>query len=162
MLAMCYEAHAHHDRVSSWLREKRFVHSSSLRLATSPITELGFVRIASGPAGFASGVDEAQTDLERLVAQQGLAFVEDRLRASPLPQWVRKFTQTTDGHLLQVAVSHGLTLATLDRGIRGAEVIPEIHVQPLRVQEAGVLVDKYPVDTHSVDEYSNDDGLWLR
>ena len=152
LLAMRYEAHAHHVRVSNWLREKRFIHSESLRLATSPITELGFVRIASGPAGFASDVDEAQTDLERLVAQQGLAFVDDRLRAYPLPHWVQKFTQTTDGHLLQVAVSHGLTLATLDRGIRGAEVIPELREHPLRVQEAGVRVD----------EYSNDDGLWLR
>jgi predicted nucleic acid-binding protein len=152
LLAMRYEAHAHHDRVSSWLREKRFIHSNSLRLATSPITELGFVRIASGPAGFANDVGEAQADLERLVGQQGLAFVEDRLRAYPLPQWVQKFTQTTDGHLLQVAVSHGLTLATLDRGIRGAEVISEIHVHPLRVQEAGVLGDAY----------SNDDGLWVR
>jgi predicted nucleic acid-binding protein len=150
---MRYEAHAHHLRVDCWLREKRFIHSESLRLATSPITELGFVRIASGPAGFASDVDVAQADLERLIAHHGLAFVEDRLRAYPLPHWVRKFTQTTDGHLLQVAASHGLTFATLDRGIRGAEVIPEIREHPSGVQDAGVLVDAYPHDGG---------GLWMR
>jgi uncharacterized protein len=151
LLAMRYEAHVHHVRVARWLDDLRFIHAEVLHLATSPITELGFVRIASGPAGFAGDINEAQIDLERLVIRHGLAFIDDRLRAYPLPHWVRKSAQTTDGHLLQVAASHGLILATLDRGIRGAEIIPETPEHPAMVRESGILNNP---QTHG--------GLWLQ
>jgi len=49
----------------------------------------------------------------------------DALGAERLPKWVKTGSQTTDGHLVALAAAHGSILATLDRGIPGAFVIPE-------------------------------------
>ena len=107
LLAMSYEPHVHHARVDHWLRQCRLIYGATLALATSPITELGFVRIASGPARFARAVRAAQDDLERLITQNGILFVGDRLPARRLPRWVSRSAQTTDGHLVELATSHG-------------------------------------------------------
>ena len=163
LLAMFYVPHVHHSRVDQWLQQCRIIHGSALTLTTSPITELGFVRIASGSAGFASGVSEAQQDLERLITRSGLLLVGDRLSARRLPRWVHRSSQTTDGHLVELAASHGMILATLDRGVLGAELIPDLPDHPFAVNEPGILAEgefglapaDYPVTTRSV-------GLWLR
>jgi hypothetical protein len=48
----------------------------------------------------------------------------DRNDISSLPKWVKSPAQTTDGHLLQLAIANGAVLATLDEGIPGAFLIP--------------------------------------
>ena len=163
LLAMYYVPHVHHKRVDHWLRQCRIIYGAALTLATSPITELGFVRIASGSTGFAPSVAAAQRDLERLITQNGILFVGDRLPARRLPRWVSRSAQTTDGHLVELATSHGMILATLDRGVPGAELIPDLPEHPFEVRESEVLADEgfrlpaaeYPAPTRSV-------GLWLR
>jgi len=52
-----------------------------------------------------------------------------------LPDWVRKPKQVTDGHLLQLAAKHGGVLVTLDSGIPGATLIPEVQHNHPSVRE---------------------------
>ncbi len=49
LVAFGYANHIHHLRVINWLGDLRG-NQRTLRLATCAITELGFVRIATGPA----------------------------------------------------------------------------------------------------------------
>jgi hypothetical protein len=51
-------------------------------------------------------------------------FVHDGNDISLLPSCVTASRQTTDGHLVELAKSHGAVLATLDEGIPGAYLIP--------------------------------------
>ena len=52
-------------------------------------------------------------------------FISDDHDISHLPGWVKQPKQITDGHLAQLAKANGAVLATLDRGIPGAFLIPE-------------------------------------
>ena len=96
---------------------------SAVKLATCPTTELYFVRVASGPARFASSVMEARKDLERLKLREHMLFISDRLLGHELPDWVTKSAHTTDGHLLMLAKLNGARLVTLDQFIPDAEII---------------------------------------
>jgi hypothetical protein len=51
--------------------------------------------------------------------------LDDGLDANRLPRWVGKSKQVTDGHLLQLAIDHRATFATLDEKIPGALLIPK-------------------------------------
>jgi len=52
------------------------------------------------------------------------SFINDDHDISQLPVWVKTAKRVTDGHLLRLAKSNGAVLATLDRGIPGALLIP--------------------------------------
>jgi hypothetical protein len=52
-------------------------------------------------------------------------FIADHLDVTHLPSWVKTAKQTTDGHLATLARANETTLATLDRRIPGAYLIPE-------------------------------------
>jgi hypothetical protein len=97
---------------------------SHVKLATCAITELGFVRVASGPTRLAANVPEALNDLKLLKLRERMMFLSDRMLAGELPVWVTKSPQTTDGHLVMLAKANGARLATLDRAIVDAELIP--------------------------------------
>jgi hypothetical protein len=96
LLALRYESHIHHQRASRWLEELRSGERQDLILASCAITEGRF------------------------------CFLPDALSAERLPSWVTKSKQTTDGHLVQLASTWGAKLATLDTGIPGAVLIPEL------------------------------------
>jgi hypothetical protein len=53
-----------------------------------------------------------------------LGHIADANDILALPGWVDRPGQVTDGHLLELAVSHGAVLATLDQGIPGAYLLP--------------------------------------
>jgi predicted nucleic acid-binding protein len=126
LLAMAYEAHVHHTLVWTWLDRQRTWHAPShVKLATCAITELRFIRIASGPTRLAASVREARADLERLKRRQHMVFINDRVLAGELPEWVIKGPPTTDGHLVMLARANGAQLATLDPSIVGAELISQ-------------------------------------
>ena len=126
LLALGYKEHMHHKLVTMWLDEQRARHAPShVKLATCAITELGFVRIASGPPRLAANVREARNGLELLKLQERMMFFSDRVVVRELPEWVTKSAQTTDGHLLMLARTNGARLATLDQSIAGAELISE-------------------------------------
>ena len=120
LISFGHTEHQFHERVANW--------SASLtgipQFATSPITELGFVRIVSQVYG--TTIPRAQTLLTDLKEFEGLDFIflADDHDASKLPSWVERAKDTTDGHLAELAKAHGCILATLDENIPGAFVIP--------------------------------------
>ena len=65
LLALGYWKHDHSGRVRLWMSRLQ-QHACELPLfVTCAITELGFVRIASGGGGFAANVNAARLDLRR-------------------------------------------------------------------------------------------------
>jgi uncharacterized protein len=139
LLAMGYTRHVHYARVNSWVSRLEAERGKDhVVFTTCPITELGFVRIASGKAGYAANVDVARADLRAVKSVQNMVFVPDDIHTHHLPAWVRKSPQTTDGYLLALAKSHGGHLATLDRFIPDAALIPEETGEPLMVRDEAV------------------------
>jgi predicted nucleic acid-binding protein len=121
LLAWGLDAHPHHDRTRRWLAGLR---GSDTTLCTTPITELGFLRVAAQPA-YARQLADGRRILDSMRRAPGFAhaFLPDAVPCDRLPAWVQTPAQTTDGHLLAVAAKHGAKLATLDTGIPGALLI---------------------------------------
>ncbi len=136
LLALGFVYHVHHRRVEAWVRRARENSDDRVVLASCSITEIGFVRVASGGAALASSVGKAKEELLRLRCTKELVFLHDRVSVEYLPEWVSKPAQVTDGHLLQLARFHGARLATLDTGIPGAEWIADEPSGPMEVRDS--------------------------
>jgi len=124
LVAFGIAEHEFHERVANWVRDLGA--AEPLELATCSITEIGFVRIVAQTPQYAFNVSEARILLLRLKARHGevFTFIADDHDATRLPGWVKGPKQVTDGHLVQLAKANGAVLATLDRGIPGALLIP--------------------------------------
>lgn len=123
LLALGFQNHEFHNRVALWVRTEQ-----PADLATCSITELGFVRVLAQAPGYGLAIGQARTLLVRLkesVSPQ-FTFINDSHDVSHLPSWVKTARQITDGHLAQLAKANGAVLATLDRKIPGAFLIPEL------------------------------------
>jgi uncharacterized protein len=122
LIAACVAGHEHHARVEAWLAGLSVGDS----LATSSITELGFVRVLNQAPQYRVPVREAVAMVKRLhaVKTRPVRRLEDALGVGDLPGWVGAGRQLTDGHLTALAAHHGARLATLDAGIPGAFLIP--------------------------------------
>ena len=123
LVALGFQQHEFHRRVTEWLRR-----NSPIHLATCSITELGFIRILAQAQEYGLAVAEARVLLLRLKALHEPRFtvLQDGNDASRLPAWVKTAKQITDGHLAELAKANGAVLATLDKKIPGAFLIPEI------------------------------------
>jgi uncharacterized protein len=121
LIALGFREHEFHAPVATWVRKL----NSGDELVTCAITELGFVRVLVQLAQAELSVDETKNILQWLksVGVQ-FTFVTDDHDASRLPGWAKTPKQTTDGHLAELAKAHGAKLATLDRSIPGAFLIP--------------------------------------
>jgi predicted nucleic acid-binding protein len=160
LLAMRYADHVHHARVMTWAAKLVAEHGrDQAAFATCPITELGFVRVGSGKAGYAASVKKAQADLHILQTEQNTLFIPDGIPTRDLPAWVRKSAQTTDGYLLELAKSYGGYLATLDRFIPGALLIPDETEQPLMVREEPVHSEWATHSAHGISTRSGSTGI---
>jgi uncharacterized protein len=122
LIALAHQGHADHARVIRWFAS---LIGSEARLATCAITEVGFVRV-SIQAGFENTVPDAVETLLGLKASSRVPFdlIPDSLGTDRLPSYVVGAKQVTDGHLLQLAKESSLQLASLDKGIPGAYLIP--------------------------------------
>lgn len=122
LLALAHQGHADHSRVIRWFAS---LIGSEARLGTCAITEVGFVRV-SIQAGFENNAPEAAETLTGLKQSSRIPFdlIPDSLGADRLPSCVLGVKQVTDGHLLALAEESSMRLATLDKGIPGAYVIP--------------------------------------
>jgi predicted nucleic acid-binding protein len=122
LLALGLLKHEFHNRVAVWVRKQQ-----PIDLATCSITELGFVRILSQTPEYGLTTGDACALLDRLKKDSSMQFrfIADTHDISCLPSWVKTAKQLTDGHLAQLAKSNGALLATLDRKIPGAFLIPE-------------------------------------
>jgi len=121
LVAFGLAEHEFHQRVATWVASE-----GSASFSSCPITELGFIRVVSQPQAHGLALDQARRILVRLKSAVGFRFIPDDLDISQLPAWVKTPPQSTDGYLVQLARAHGATLATLDRKIPGAFVIPLI------------------------------------
>jgi len=121
LLALGHAAHVHHDRVAKWVATL----NGDQVLATSSITELGFVRIAP-QARLSPDVATARDLLAQLRASTRPPFVRlaDDVGADSLPTWADTPGATTDGHLSALAGKRRATLATLDERIPDSFLIP--------------------------------------
>jgi len=124
LVALGFLEHEFHQRVALWVR--RLAAKGTPDLATCSITELGFVRVLAQAPQYAFTVDQACELLQRLKAARvvNFTFIADGHDTSHLPGWVKMARQTTDGHLVRLAAASGAALATLDRRIPEAFLIP--------------------------------------
>ena len=127
LLALIVLEHEFHARVGSWV--ERLGGSSVPELATCAITELGFVRVLGQAQQYGCSVQQARDLLLKVKQSDAIrwSFIPDDRDVSHLPRWVRAPKQTTDGHLADLARANKAVLATLDRRIPGAFVIPQRH-----------------------------------
>jgi predicted nucleic acid-binding protein len=123
LIALGYTRHQSHRQVGAWVSELRA--TGGANFATCAITELAFVRVGA-QAGYYVDVAMAKKALHVLKTTKTATFriLEDDLGADALPAWAKTPNRTTDGHLLELAACHGVKLATLDKGIPRAFLIP--------------------------------------
>ena len=121
LIAFGVTQHQFHQRLVDWIHSQR-----GSTFLTSPVTEIGFVRVVASVALYDLSVTQAKALLLGMKANraQPLTFLSDANDISALPAWVNSPAQTTDGHLLQLASANGAVLATLDEGITEAFLIP--------------------------------------
>jgi predicted nucleic acid-binding protein len=124
LLALVFVEHESHLRVGGWIG--KLLMDADSELATCAITELGFVRIASTVPAFGVTYGQARAGLLRLKSdsKRRFIFLSDNLGVDRLPPWVKAGKQITDGHLVELARTHRAKLATCDRKIPGALLIP--------------------------------------
>jgi uncharacterized protein len=124
LLALVILEHEFHAHVASWLG--RLDARGVPEMATCSITELGFVRVLGQAQQYGSSVAQARELLLKVKNSDGIRwiFIPDDRDISCLPRWVRTSKQTTDGHLAELARANEAVLATLDRRIPGAFLIP--------------------------------------
>ncbi|MBZ5645059.1 MAG: PIN domain-containing protein [Acidobacteriia bacterium] len=124
LLALAIWEHEFHARVARWV--ERIGARGVPELATCSITELGFVRVLGQAQQYGASVAQARELLLELKNSERVRwiFIPDDHDISHLPKWVRTPKQTTDGHLAGLAKANEAVLATLDRRIPGAFVIP--------------------------------------
>jgi hypothetical protein len=120
LIASAWPNHVHHAAARRW-----FDTSSSAGWATTPVTELGFVRISSNrnviPGAATPG--NALGVLRALCALPGHEFWPDdaRLVEPPFPtDRLGTHKQLTDLHLAALATRKKGKLVTFDRGISNA------------------------------------------
>jgi predicted nucleic acid-binding protein len=138
LLAFWYKEHVWYSRVTRWIQHVKLTEGGHSMFATCAIVDLGFIRIASGTSRLAENLSVARADLRRVKAELGLTLLGDDLDGNQLPVWVTRSAQTTDGHLLELATQYQMRFATLDSGIPGAVLIPELDA-PSMVREPTVL-----------------------
>ena len=124
LLAWGWADHVDHSRAASWIggiKQKRGV-----KLLTSAIPELGFVRVSVQRAAGSLEVKEAVATLAGMLRSLGgnHSFLPDNLPSSAFPSWCASASRTTDAHLLALAQKNEAELATLDTGIPGAFLLP--------------------------------------
>jgi uncharacterized protein len=124
LVALGFLEHQFHNRVTNWIND--LISKGVPEVASCSITELGFIRVLAQAPQYNVSVEQARILLTRLKINKTLKFifVVDDQEVSKLPAWVKTAKQTTDGHLVQVAKAHGAVLATVDRKIPTALVIP--------------------------------------
>ncbi|HEV2195353.1 MAG TPA: TA system VapC family ribonuclease toxin [Candidatus Acidoferrum sp.] len=123
LVAICVVQHEFHERVATWMNQS--ARSGKAELITCAVTELGFLRVLAQAPSYSFTVEHGIELLSRLKSSKEyrFGFLPDELGIDQLPRWVKGPKQITDGHLAELAKTHGATLATLDEGIPSAMII---------------------------------------
>lgn len=126
LIALAWPNHVHHQPARDWFDARR-----ARGWATTPVTELGFVRVSSNKKVIpdAATPGAALEVLRSLCGLDGHEFWADESRLVEPPFNVDRLgshQQVTDIHLAALAAHKAGTLATFDRGItRG--LAPEVR-----------------------------------
>jgi uncharacterized protein len=134
LIALCDGNHTLSESAHRWWAKR-----GSESWATCPITENGFVRIASHPSypNSPGGLEITLTILREFCAKSGHGFWADdvSLREVLVKGHVLTHKQVTDVYLLALAVKHEGKLATFDKtiltkfvkdGDQALEIIPQV------------------------------------
>ena len=108
LIACGWESNTEYVRASRWLLKAD-------SFATCSVTEMGFLRVSLSPA-FRATFDEAMAALLAIVALRSHRFITDATSARALPQGLTG-KDVTDAHLVSLARSHKLKLATFDASL---------------------------------------------
>jgi predicted nucleic acid-binding protein len=126
LLAWGWSDHLDHSRTAQWMASAK--ETRTTRLHTSPISEIGFVRVSVQRSQGRVTVPQAAAILRGMLKSLGPThrFLADDLSGTEWPDWCASAARTTDAHLLRLAQQHGLQLATLDAGIPEAYLLPPL------------------------------------
>ena len=105
LLACAWSGHADHVRANQWL-------NSVTEFASAPFTQMGFLRVSLSVA-YGASFGDAQTALRAILRLESHRFLTDAVLADSLPALAHG-KDVADAHLVRLAASHGLKLATLD------------------------------------------------
>lgn len=125
LVAWGWSDHEAHEKTVRWIAATR--NHETAKLLTSAIPELGFVRVSVQRMAGRLTVSEAGNALAGMLSALGAhhAFLPDDRPVGRFPRWCRQASQTTDAHLLELAENYGARLATLDKRIPGAFLVPD-------------------------------------
>ena len=104
LCALVWESHERHDEARVWL-------DAGAKVVTSPIAELGFLRVSLRV--YSASFENALAGLAEVTSQA--EFIADDVRAAELPPCTP--AQSTDAHLAVLARRQKLRLGTLDEGL---------------------------------------------
>ena len=132
LLALSDPMHLHHEPSHQWFAEK-----GQQAWATCPLTENGFVRIASHPKypNRPGDVPFVNSILSQICETAGHHFWADDLSILEIlkPDAIITHNQITDLYLLGLALHHGGKLATLDKRIPVDAVLDGGHAMELLI-----------------------------
>jgi len=132
LLALAWPPHVHHAAARSW-----FEKASAEGWATTPLTELGFVRLSSNPSLFEdpASPSEAAAQLLRLKQRGAHAFWPDDIEVvSGVDGWghVLSHRHVTDARLVMLADRHNGRVATFDRRLQARAEQQVLRIPELR------------------------------
>jgi predicted nucleic acid-binding protein len=120
LIALFVTQHQFHGQVEKWVKAQPL----STQFLITPIVELGFVRVVSQVSHYGINTREAVAMLKMMKRERSFLLISDDRAVDHLPKWVKSHLQVTDGHLVDLAQAHGALLATLDKQIADAFLIP--------------------------------------
>jgi len=112
LVALLWPSHMDHKRSKAW--------ASGKSLVLCPITELGFIRVSTGPA-FNATMEDARRAVADFIQDEKPDFVPaDKRALAPTS------AKTTDWYLANLAAAYGMKWVTLDEKAKhsNAEVVP--------------------------------------
>ena len=105
LLACGWSSHTRHTAARAWLEAQP-------SFTTSPLSELGFIRVSMTP-GYRASFADAQSALADITSRRQARTVAADLPAARLPA-LANYSEVTDAYLVELARAHGLKMATLD------------------------------------------------
>ncbi|MGF1647137.1 MAG: TA system VapC family ribonuclease toxin [Kineosporiaceae bacterium] len=117
LVALAWPEHLHHSQASVW-----FAHHCDESWATTPVTELGLLRLSTNPRVVGDALTPAE-GIELLRRLRGVPthqfWPDDIAVGGEDVDWMTVHThrQVTDARLVGIARRHGGLLATLDRDL---------------------------------------------
>ena len=125
LTALLWPAHEHHDAAHRWSQAR-----GAARWATTPLTQLGFVRLVSNPAFSRDAISPARAvsvlseNLSHPAHEFWAADLAVPIAVEGLEARLQGHQQFADAYLLALAKHRKGVLATFDRGLRTLAVRP--------------------------------------